>query len=217
MNTYPNQKIIHVNKKKYTSNFLQIGVDEWEYAYKDLKPSTFAIYLYLASNADGFDLALSQKAIEDVLGIKKSSYHNAIAELESKGYITLMRGNIQSFFTTPVQKNGLQNFGLQENGLSSPKNWTNEFKKMDSLVQKSNIEIDNINNNINNINNENKDKEKEEKDKKEKLEFLDRQEEQFFLFEKDCYIKDGLSREAAIGAAYATILQAREEESLEDA
>ena len=81
MNTYPNQKIIHINKRKYTANFLQVGIDEWENAYKELKPSTFGIYLYLASNSDVFFLALSQKAIENVLGIKKTAYHNSIAEL----------------------------------------------------------------------------------------------------------------------------------------
>ena len=87
MSTYPNQKIIHINKNRYKANFLQVGIDEWQEAFKELKPSTFAIYLYLASNADGFDLALSQKAIENALGIKKTAYHNAIAELKEKGYI----------------------------------------------------------------------------------------------------------------------------------
>ena len=67
MTTYPNQKVIHINKNKYTANFLQVGIDEWQTAFKKLTPSAFAVYLYLASNADGFDLALSQKAIENAL------------------------------------------------------------------------------------------------------------------------------------------------------
>lgn len=66
MTTYPNQKIIHIQKKKVVKDFLQIGNSEWKKAYKDLKASTFGLYLYLASNADGYDLALSQKAIEQL-------------------------------------------------------------------------------------------------------------------------------------------------------
>ena len=50
MAKYANQKTIIINKKKYDKNFLQIGIDEWQEAYKKLKPTTFAIYLYLCGN-----------------------------------------------------------------------------------------------------------------------------------------------------------------------
>ena len=104
MTTYPNQKVIHINKNKYTANFLQVGIDEWQTAFKKFTPSAFAVYLYLASNADGFDLALSQKAIENALGIKKTSYHDAIEALKKEGYIEVLQGNIEVFHTTPVRK-----------------------------------------------------------------------------------------------------------------
>ena len=171
MNTYPNQKIIHINKKKYTANFLQVGIDEWESAYKELKPSTFGIYLYLASNADGFDLALSQKAIENALGIKKTAYHNAIAELESKGYITLIQGNIQSFFTAPVRKNELRENELQSSQKRTSQSANADIKsaKTNYEVRENDIEIDNINkinNKIDKIDNE-KEMEKEIEEEKE--------------------------------------------------
>ena len=173
MTTYPNQKVIHINKNKYTANFLQVGIDEWQTAFKKFTPSAFAVYLYLASNADGFDLALSQKAIENALGIKKSAYHNAIEALKKEGYIEVLQGNIEVFHTAPVRKcepeiikekpnsakmdyelrkNGLKTEEaiFRKNGLGTPQKWTTNSAKMDLEVRKNNIEIDNINN-INNI------------------------------------------------------------------
>lgn len=103
MTTYPNQKIIHIQKKKVVKDFLQIGNSEWKKAYKDLKASTFGLYLYLASNADGYDLALSQKAIEEDIGISESSYKRAVKELKEKNYLVEKQGNVFYFFTTPCQ------------------------------------------------------------------------------------------------------------------
>lgn len=78
----PNQRIVQIEKPKYEKNFLQIGENEWIEAFTRLKPSAFGIYLYLANNANGYKLELSQKAVENKLGIKKSTYHEAIAQLE---------------------------------------------------------------------------------------------------------------------------------------
>lgn len=148
MKTYPNQKVIHINKNKYSANFLQIGINEWQQAYKELKPSTFAIYLYLASNADGFDLALSQQAIENSLGIKKTAYHTAIKELKERGYIQVIQGNVEVFFTAPVRKNELKTEEaiFRKNELKSSQTRKEEFAKTNLKVRKNDIEIDNINN-----------------------------------------------------------------------
>ena len=148
MKTYPNQKVIHINKNKYSANFLQIGINEWQQAYKELKPSTFAIYLYLASNADGFDLALSQQAIENSLGIKKTAYHTAIKELKERGYIQIIQGNVEVFFTAPVRKNELKTEEaiFRKNELKSSQMRKEEFAKTNFEVRKNDIEIDNINN-----------------------------------------------------------------------
>lgn len=148
MKTYPNQKVIHINKNKYSANFLQIGINEWQQAYKELKPSTFAIYLYLASNADGFDLALSQQAIENSLRIKKTAYHTAIKELKERGYIQVIQGNVEAFFTTPVRKNELKTEEaiFRKNELKSSQMRKEEFAKTNLKVRKNDIEIDNINN-----------------------------------------------------------------------
>lgn len=97
MYTVPNQKVIHITKEKYKENFLQIGIDEWQTACKELAPAAFKLYLYLASNANGFDLALSAAAVQNAIGLKKTAYYDSFKELENKGYITLKQGNIYTF------------------------------------------------------------------------------------------------------------------------
>ncbi|MDL2237048.1 helix-turn-helix domain-containing protein [Christensenellaceae bacterium OttesenSCG-928-K19] len=103
----PNQKLILIQKQKYESRFLQIGIEEWQNAGKDLNYSEFKLYLYLASNKDGFPLELSQKAVENATGIKKSSYHDAFKKLLKRGYISSVHGNKYYFFTTPVRQSGM--------------------------------------------------------------------------------------------------------------
>lgn len=101
MITYPNQKVLHINKGNYTENYLTIGINEWIEASKNLKPITFRLYLYLCSNANGFDLALSRQDVMNKLGITKNSYHNGVEELEQNGYLVPKQGNIYDFYTTP--------------------------------------------------------------------------------------------------------------------
>ena len=167
MTTYPNQKVIHINKNKYTANFLQVGIDEWQTAFKKFTPSAFAVYLYLASNADGFDLALSQKAIENALGIKKTAYHTAIEALKNEGYIEVLQGNIEVFHTAPVRKcepetinaknrknrknlndnvNDNENENVKVNGNSTAINWNftapvrkNELKTEEAIFRKNEL------------------------------------------------------------------------------
>lgn len=93
-------------------------------AFTRLKPSAFGIYLYLANNANGYKLELSQKAVENKLGIKKSTYHEAIAQLEKVGYLYSIKGNLWGFRTKSGNPDKLG-------------------QTMNDEVQKSNIQIDN--------------------------------------------------------------------------
>ena len=70
----PNQKKVIINKPKYKANFLQIGIDEWQQARKVMTYGEFSLYLYLAGNADGFNLELSRQAFENATGYKKTAY-----------------------------------------------------------------------------------------------------------------------------------------------
>lgn len=150
MTTYPNQKVIVIQKKKYQNNFLQIGNEEWVEASNTLKASSFRIYLYLASNCDGFEMGLSQKAIEEKLNIKKTAYYDSVKELEEKGYITLMCGNRYLFHTTPFRKNGKILSEDSENPEIEMIDFSGKTDthsgKTDTGVRKNGREIDNIDN-----------------------------------------------------------------------
>ena len=138
----PNQKIIRIQRKKYQKNFLQIGSDEWHEAVNTLRPSAFTIYLYLADNRDGFLLEMSAVTIEKLFGIKKSSYHNALKELEEKGYLQKEQGNTYSFSSSPNSKKmepGTENSKkLECPSEATPKNYYRELQNFDRETDNTN-------------------------------------------------------------------------------
>ncbi len=74
--TYPNQRIIHIHREKAKSDFLGIKNENWMYASRDLGAHALRLYLYLAANADGFNLALSPADIRQRIGMPKSTYRD---------------------------------------------------------------------------------------------------------------------------------------------
>ena len=160
MNTVANQKVVIISKNSYKSDFLQIGIAEWQEACKVLSPAAFKLYLYLASNANGFKLALSQVAVENAIGISKSSYHRAVKELEEKGYLIHKSGNAFIFYcaspkngTHSEKAGGIENEEYSKNEKICFKNETNMSQNQDLVSSNLNREIDNINN-TNKINKE---------------------------------------------------------------
>jgi hypothetical protein len=61
------------------------------------------LYLYLASNANGFELALSAVAIREAIGMPPSTYRDQFAKLVDKGYLVQQRegSNIYHFYEVP--------------------------------------------------------------------------------------------------------------------
>lgn len=147
MKTYPNQKVIHIQKRTYEDNFLQVGNDEWQRAARELSGSAFKLYLYLAGNKDGYDLALSQKAVENMIGLSKNTYHQAVKELEAKSYLSCVKGNVYVFSTSPSEvstKNGyIPEIGTTQSweGIS-PKLGEVSTKNGESILPKTGREID---------------------------------------------------------------------------
>lgn len=76
-------------------------------ASRDLGPHALRLYLYLAANKDGFDLALSQAAATNAIGIPRSTYHDQFRILMSKGYIVPVQGNIYAFYEKPQPRTGI--------------------------------------------------------------------------------------------------------------
>jgi hypothetical protein len=101
MTTYANQKIIEIKKAECSKDFLQVSNNDWMEAARILNGNAFKIYLYLASNKNGYSLALSPKAIGIALDVPKKSYSRAIEELEENGYITYKQDNVYIFTTYP--------------------------------------------------------------------------------------------------------------------
>lgn len=99
--TYPNQRTVKIHREKATTDFLGIKNENWKAASRDLGAHALRLYLYLAANADGFNLALSQRAAEYDIGIPRSTYYDQFRVLENKGYLKHIRGNTYEFFEKP--------------------------------------------------------------------------------------------------------------------
>ena len=93
----PNQLTVKIQKPQYKEKFLQISIDEWIHAAKIFPPATFKLYLYLVGNKDNFSLELSQQAVQNAIGIKKTAYHDGLNELKEAGYLKPLKGNLWTF------------------------------------------------------------------------------------------------------------------------
>lgn len=150
----PNQKIIRIEKDKYQSRFLQIGDEQWKKAFQSMRPTVFGLYLYLASNKDGYLLELSAAAVEREIGIKKTAYHTALKDLEEKGYLKKEQGNTYAFSPSPKFANANSanaNLEVRKRELPTPQMRTPYSANANLEVRGRDIEIDNINK-INKIN-----------------------------------------------------------------
>ena len=99
METYANQKIVRIQKQLEATDYLRVNNEDWHAAAKELKPTTFILYLWLASNTDGWEFALSPKAITRETGISKKSYDRGVDELLEMGYMCREHGNRYLFST----------------------------------------------------------------------------------------------------------------------
>lgn len=59
------------------------------------------LYLYFASNANGYTLALSPTAIRNTIGMPPSTYHENLPKLIKKGYLIPTGTNSFDFFEVP--------------------------------------------------------------------------------------------------------------------
>ena len=99
--TYPNQRLVRVHRERATTVFLGIKNENWQAASRTLGATALRLYLYIAANADNFELALSPAAIERDIGMARSTYHDQFRKLINFGYIVPTRGNGYEFFETP--------------------------------------------------------------------------------------------------------------------
>ncbi len=158
--TYPNQLKIKIHKPKYDDEyvkengaFMQIGVDEWQEAYRSVKgnASAMGMYFYLASNKNGFEKFLSSADFENVVGKSRSSYHRGIDLLKEKGYIYKDASGCLNFATIPQESCEVKIHKWEQEdankGQGSSKKETAESQKCNEPKSNLNIEIKKTNNN----------------------------------------------------------------------
>ncbi len=74
--TSENQRTVTIHREPLGGKFLGISNDNWKNAARILGAQAFLLYVYFASNKDGYKLALSPKAIHQEIGMPPSTYRD---------------------------------------------------------------------------------------------------------------------------------------------
>ena len=112
--TNPNQKIISVLKDGKaqcdTSHiYMKAQKESMFNAMKDLTPTNFLVWLYLASQSDNYTFGFSPAAISQETGLKKSALQEGIRVLIDHNYlIQRTDSNIYDFYEIPKTKEEIE-------------------------------------------------------------------------------------------------------------
>ena len=145
-NTYPNQRMVCVHREPAKSDFLGIKNANWQAAARDLRPFAFLLYLYLASNANNYTLALSPAAIQEAVGMPRNTYHDQFKILLSKGYLVERDRNTFDFYEVPQpravtqEKNTMSEAVLNFDECTAP---GSEEQQAVQVIPQDGIEINN--------------------------------------------------------------------------
>lgn len=104
--TVPNQRTVTVHREPARTDFLGIKNENWMYAARDLRAHALKLYLYFASNANGYTLALSPAAVRQAIGMARSTYQDQIENLIAKGYLVQTGANSFDFYEVPKPRHG---------------------------------------------------------------------------------------------------------------
>lgn len=146
--TYPNQRTVKIHREDIKTDFLGIKNENWMAAARDLRAHAFLLYLYFASNANNFSLALSQKAVQEAIGMPRSTYHDQIKVLVNKGYLVETSSNHYDFFEKPQPRDSAQANEYRTPTEQSVQKCTsdgNAFPQEEQISPLNNREINNIN------------------------------------------------------------------------
>lgn len=162
--TFPNQRMVRVHRERAASDFLGIKNENWQAASRDLGAHALQLYLYLASNANNYTVALSPVAVRQAIGMARSTYHDQFHKLVDRGYLVPSNGNTFEFYEVPQAATQTQK-EVSANGLDFEENPCRDEQggSCGQSVLPEDIEINN-NNSIDNsgINNANNPEVKEE-------------------------------------------------------
>lgn len=99
--TVPNQRIFVIHREDKGNNFIAINKLNFSKAYRDMSktPAALGLYIWLVGNQDKYKFAFSPQAVENQLGMARSSCHGAIARLAELGYLVQREdSNVWDFY-----------------------------------------------------------------------------------------------------------------------
>jgi len=99
--SYPNQRMVVIHREPAKADFLGILNDNWKAAARDMSAHAFKLYIYLASNANNYRLALSPAAVRQEIGMARSTFHDQFHVLEDKGYLVHKENSTYEFYEVP--------------------------------------------------------------------------------------------------------------------
>ena len=151
--TFPHQKSVRIHREVARTDFLGIKNANWQAAARDLRPHALILYLYLASNADNYTLALSPVAVREAVGMARSTYNDQVQNLIDKGYLVLSHGNTYDFYEVP-QPRAVRDLNDTSLVINSDEPLTRAVNEVTDAVKSCTPEDREINNSANSINNE---------------------------------------------------------------
>ena len=149
--TFPNQRMVRVHRERASADFLGIKNANWQAASRDLGAHALQLYLYLASNANNYTVALSPQAVRQTIGMARSTYHDQFHKLVDRGYLVPSTGNSFEFYEVPQAATQAQK-EMAADGLEfeeSPSNGEQQGSGGLSVLPE-NIEINNMTDTPNN-------------------------------------------------------------------
>lgn len=106
-NTSPNQNIYVVHRENIGKNFISINKENYSKAYRDMSsiPSALGLYIWLVGNQNNYKFAFSPQAIENQMGMARSSCHGAVRKLVELGYLVQREeSNVYDFYEISRKK-----------------------------------------------------------------------------------------------------------------
>ena len=105
--TSANQKVITTHKTKSDAEHLYSidNIEAINKAARELKPTTFKLYVIMNLNQNEYTYALSPKVLNESIGISGGQYHRAVQELMERGYLIKddKRKNLYHFYELPAE------------------------------------------------------------------------------------------------------------------
>lgn len=101
-------------------------------ASKDLTPHSMMLYFYFAANSNNYQFAFSPEAVLKEIGMPKSTCHDQLKNLISKGYLVQRGGgNIYDFYEKPIRQTNTENADTADSFVCTPAEQANPSESIE--------------------------------------------------------------------------------------